>query len=79
MRARDAASCSRASALASASATSSAKSATRCSEAAGSGVRSTVETMTAPHSRPASLIGAPTDERKPSSRSSSTVEPLMPS
>ena len=32
-----------------------------------------------PTAGPPSLIGAPTDDRKPSSRSRSTVEPLMPS
>ena len=79
MRARDAASSSRASALASASATSSAKSAIRCSDPSGNGWSSTVETMTAPHSRPASLIGAPTAERKPRFRSRFAIEPATPS
>jgi hypothetical protein len=75
MRARESASSWRASALASACATSCAKSAIRCSDPTGNGVSSTVETSTAPHSRPPSSTGVPTLERKPKSRSSSAVEP----
>src|ERR671915_40623 len=35
--------------------------------------------MTAPHSRPPSMIGAPTPPRRPMPRSSSAVRPVMPS
>ena len=67
MRARDAASCSRASALASACATSSVKPAMRSSAAGGKACVRTLETTTAPHSWPSNTIGAPTPEAMPSS------------
>ena len=69
MRARDARSSSRASALASACAVSSANAAMRCSTSGGKGSGLTLETISAPQRSPSTKIGAPTDARKPSSSS----------
>jgi hypothetical protein len=74
-RAREAASCSRASALARASATSSAKLAMRCSVPGGKPYASPVVATMAPHSRPATLIGAATAEAIPAARIISTSRP----
>ena len=75
MRAREAASCSRAAALASAWAASSAKSAIRCSVPGGNGRASTFETTTAPHRRPPSVIGAATTLPTPYARITSAAAP----
>ncbi len=75
MRAREAVSAARASALAIAVATSSVKSASRASVSAGSDVSCVDSTPIRPHSRPSTLIGAPTDDRMPRSWAASATAP----
>ena len=67
IRAREAASCSRASTSASAAVTSSAKLLIRASVPAGKAWACSLDTMIAPQRRPATKIGAPTTEWIPNS------------
>jgi hypothetical protein len=75
IRALEAASCSRASALASACATSSAKLATRCSVYAGKARGRPVVATIAPQSLPATVIGAATEDAIPTARILSASSP----
>jgi uncharacterized protein involved in propanediol utilization len=75
IRARDAASCSRASTFASAAVTSSAKLLIRSSVPVGNAYGSSLVAMIAPQRRPATWIGAPTTERTPNSRSLAASSP----
>ena len=65
MRAREAVSAARASALAMAVATSSVNPASRASVSAGSGSSLAETAVMTPHSRPSTLTGAPTVARMP--------------
>jgi hypothetical protein len=78
IRAREAASAAWASALARAVATSSVKPASRASVSAGSGSSRLDSTIMTPHSRPSTLIAAPTPERKPQSVARSAAGPVVP-
>jgi hypothetical protein len=78
IRARDALSSARLSALAIAAATSSANWARRSSVPAGSGACREATAMT-PHTRLATVTGAPTDARMPIRRARSASAPSMPS
>ena len=68
----------RACALAIAVAASSVKPASRASVSAGSGCSCADATAMTPHSRPSTLIGAPTAARKPNSRATSAAAPETP-
>jgi hypothetical protein len=73
-RAREAARAERLSAFAIAVATSSVESAICDSVSGGNGVPRLDDAAIAPHSRPPTTIGQPTDERIPSARASSAID-----
>ena len=77
MRAREAVSAAWASALAMAVATSSVNPASRASVSAGSGSSLAATAVIAPHSRPSTLTGAPTDARTPHAWARSAAGPRV--